>query len=107
MSNGAYDGPGTREKCPYCGYPACQADWVDVGIGMVQCGPYVCDECGASQVGPYDKNSLDADEKRLGWFKPHHIGTSANTYNGKHIDHITAKTLYKFGLPINEHREDL
>ncbi|HGH7178522.1 TPA: hypothetical protein ACJMKL_000662 [Bacillus luti] len=46
---GAYDTP-TRE-CPYC-KSYMEADWVDVGVGMVQCGPYHCYECGASEIGP-------------------------------------------------------
>jgi len=106
MSTGAWDGPKTLMTCPYCGYEACQADWVDVEVGMIQCGPYVCDECGASEVGPYDKNQLEPEEKRTGWFKPHHFGTSANTFKGCHIDHITAKQLYRASLPINKHKEE-
>jgi hypothetical protein len=104
VSIGAYDGPSTRATCPYCGFANCEADWVDVGVGMVQCGPYVCG-CGASEVGSHDTNELDADEERTGWFKPAHFGTSANTFMGLHVDHRTAKELYHAGLPINQHRE--
>lgn len=39
-----------KEKCPYCG-TECEADWVDVGVGFVQCGPYYCENCGASEIG--------------------------------------------------------
>lgn len=46
---GAYDTP-TRD-CPYC-KSEMDADWVDVGVGMVQCGPYHCYYCGASEIGP-------------------------------------------------------
>jgi hypothetical protein len=46
---GAYDEP-TRE-CPYC-KSEMEADFVDVGVGMVQCGPYHCYDCGASEIGP-------------------------------------------------------
>lgn len=52
----AYDTPTT--KCPYCNND-CEADWVDVGIGMVQCGPYYCDNCGASEIGYYDDIGFD------------------------------------------------
>jgi hypothetical protein len=46
---GAYDTP--SQKCPYCDSDM-EADWVDVGVGMVQCGPYHCYACGASEIGP-------------------------------------------------------
>jgi hypothetical protein len=46
---GAYDTP--SDTCPYCG-ASMEADWVDVGVGMVQCGPYHCYACGASEIGP-------------------------------------------------------
>lgn len=46
---GAYDTP--SKECPYC-KSSMEADYVDVGVGMVQCGPYHCYECGASEIGP-------------------------------------------------------
>lgn len=46
---GAYDTP--TQKCPYC-KSEMEADWVDVGVGMQQCGPYHCYECHASEIGP-------------------------------------------------------
>lgn len=46
---GAYDTP--SKPCPYCRMDM-EADWVDVGVGMVQCGPYHCWNCGASEIGP-------------------------------------------------------
>lgn len=45
----AYDTP--TLNCPYC-KNECHADWVDNGVGMVQCGPYHCYKCGASEIGP-------------------------------------------------------
>lgn len=94
------------EPCPYCQHPACEADWVDVGVGLVQCGPFVCPECGASEVGPHDTNTLDPEEEKLGWFKPNHFGTSANTFKGRHIGHVEARALYRAGLTINDHRDE-
>jgi hypothetical protein len=47
-----------KEKCPYCG-TECYADWVDVGIGEAQCGPYYCENCGASEIGSYDNIGFD------------------------------------------------
>lgn len=46
---GAYDTP--TEECPYCKGDM-EADFVDNGVGMVQCGPYHCYRCGASEIGP-------------------------------------------------------
>lgn len=46
---GAYDEP--ILECPYCESDM-EADWVDVGVGSVQCGPYHCMNCGASEIGP-------------------------------------------------------
>jgi hypothetical protein len=31
-------------NCPECG-KKCEAEFVDNGVGMQQCGPYVCDPC--------------------------------------------------------------
>jgi hypothetical protein len=35
--------------CPQCGDPWCEADGVDNGVGMQQCGPYCCEACGYVQ----------------------------------------------------------
>lgn len=95
MSTGAWDGPKMRETCPYCQCPDCEADWCDVGVGMVQAGPFHCHLCGASQIGPYDENTLDPDEKRTGWFKGRTTGTSVNTLRGELVpDHKVAEILY-------------
>lgn len=96
----------SRETCPYCGNTDCEADWTDVGVGLVQSGPYVCDRCGASSIGLYDKNQPDEDEKKTGWWKPGRFGSSANVFNGVHIDVSTAKVLYRLGLLTPENRKD-
>lgn len=31
--------------CPNCGHVA-RADFVDIGVGMQQCGPFGCEKCG-------------------------------------------------------------
>lgn len=89
----AYSTP--TEKCPYCG-TECEADWVDVGIGMVQCGPYYCSECGASSVGLYDPPRDDPEAKRTGWYTP---GTTcsplANAIGCVPIDHDVARRVYE------------
>lgn len=65
------------ETCPYCGNENCQAEFVDVGVGMVQCQPYHCDACGATEIGPTTTpdRPLTDDEKRTGWLPGGEIGT--------------------------------
>ena len=64
----AYETP--TEKCPYCG-TECHAEWTDVGVGMVQTGPYVCHECEAYQAGPYDKPEEHQNyDEFTGWYRP-------------------------------------
>ena len=86
-------------NCPYCGQET-EADWVDVDVGFIQCGPYFCTNCGASQIGLYDNTeSVSKEELRIGWYKPHSpMGSSVNTYNGKYVKHDEALELYKLGL---------
>lgn len=71
-----------------------EADFVDVGVGFAQCGPYHCDNCDASEISPErdrgktecingewkyvqiytqeeidTKLKLDEDERRTGFYK--------------------------------------
>lgn len=84
-------------KCPYC-KAECHADWVDVEVGMIQCGPYHCESCDACETGRYDTNTnnLSDEEKKTGWFKGRY-GNTANTINGELVDHKTAKQAYRIG----------
>lgn len=86
--------------CPYCENEKCYADFVDVGVGLVQCGPYYCQECDASEIGRCDDpRELTDEEKEKGWYKPGaDFGSSVNTVNGNYVDHKTAKTMYEFGI---------
>jgi hypothetical protein len=99
MSYSNYD---ARRVCPYCTYPDCSADWVDVEVGLVQCGPFICDHCGACEIGPYDHASetmLQEIERKTRWYLPDRTYlTSAPTHNGKPVDHETAQKLYRLGL---------
>lgn len=90
----AYETP--TEKCPYCGSD-CDADWADVGVGMVQCGPYHCMNCLASEIGPYDKpRELTAKEKETGWYAPgEEPGSSANVIGGKIVTHQEMQSAYR------------
>lgn len=56
------------EECPYCG-ANCTAEFVDIGVGMQQAGPYVCDECHAIEAGPFDARTEDVDAN-TGWYPP-------------------------------------
>ena len=100
--------------CPYCGFPM-EADYVDVGVGMVQCGPHHCDGCDASEIGPEreygskdnaDELGLDADERRTGFYKGR-ISPHANQLHGRPISHKQADAIYraeyfaKYGNPYN------
>lgn len=74
-------------------------DTVDVGVGEVQCGPYHCDNCGASEIGPEysdfkEAGKLDPDEIRTGFYKSR-ISPHANQYEGKIISHRQADALYR------------
>lgn len=96
----SYDAYKERRVCPYCSYNRCQADWVDIGIGLVQCAPFYCEECGACEIGPYDKpTNLTEQEKKLHWYEPgrSHL-TSAPTLDGVPVDQKMAKFLYRIGL---------
>jgi len=97
--------------CPYCSFPM-EADYVDVGVGMAQCGPHVCDNCHASEIGPeYDDakaaGKLSPDEQRTGFYQGGKISPHANQLNGKVISHKQADAIYrakhfaKHGNPYN------
>ena len=83
-------------SCPYCLGP-CEADWVDVGPGYVQCGPYHCDLCGASEIGPSDSpRELNEEEREFGWYRPESPpGDSANTIDGKLVSCEQALGFYR------------
>ena len=98
MSGGyAYGEPEPKERCPYC-KALCCADFVDVGVGMVQCGPFHCEACHASQIGPYDDlRPLTAAEEAFGWYAPASVpGSSANVdEDGRVVRYFEADTLYR------------
>lgn len=98
-----YDTP--DEPCPYCG-AMCSADFVDIGVAMQQCGPYYCEECGASEIGPEGSAGRSAIEQETGWYSGGTISPYANTVNGVIVDHVTAKLAYNVGL-LDEKNSDL
>jgi hypothetical protein len=86
------------ETCPWCKTEGCEADWVDIGIGLQQCGPFVCPNCEATSIGAFDKKIATEEEAKAGWYKPGKIGDKTNTFLGKPVDHKTALDLYKAGV---------
>ncbi len=85
--------------CPYCGFDSCEADHCDVGIGMIQCGPYYCPQCRASEISSLDNRKLTPREEETGWFQPGSpVSDVANTVNGRLVNHREAKQAYDIGL---------
>ena len=95
MNGYAYGQNEPTEKCPYCTLP-CTADFVDIGVGFQQCGPFHCEQCGASEIGPYDEpRELTDREKEAGWYAPgKEPGSSANVIHGKVVSHVQMKAAY-------------
>lgn len=97
IGKGAYDE--SIAICPYCDNQKCYADWVDIGIGIEQCGPFYCMECGASEISYLDKRELSEEEMQTGWYMPGMpVSENANTAGGVLVDHVSAKKLYAIGL---------
>lgn len=96
MSGYRYGDHEPTEACPYC-KTVCRADFVDIGVGFQQCGPYHCESCGASQTGPFDgPRQLTDDETRTGWYGPDsEPGSSANVIGGRIVSHVQARDTYQ------------
>ncbi len=98
--------PEPTEDCPYCG-TECHADFADVGVGHVQCGPYHCDNCHASQIGPYDEDRLLTEvETKHGWYAPEsEPGSSANVIGGRIVGHKEMNLIYRSTFTDNPEYE--
>lgn len=96
MSGYVYGDQQPTENCPYCKTP-CDADFVDIGVGYQQCGPYHCVQCEASEIGPYDQERPLSDaEKTTGWYAPgREPGSSANVISGSVVSHRVMEKAYK------------
>ena len=90
------------ETCPFCKFEQCEADWVHNGVALVQCGPFHCDKCGATEMGPEtrDESKLTEEERNAGWYKADNASmTCAPTVGGVLVgNHHVAKALYAAGL---------
>lgn len=102
------------EECPYC-HSICDADWCDIGVGSIQCGPFNCQHCGASEIGPHDNyynpfktlfvdedthkpgtRILTEEESNTGWYAPaSQPGSSANVIDNKVVSHRIMLDTYK------------
>lgn len=97
MSGFSYTDPEPKERCPYC-RALCCADFVDVGVGYVQCGPFHCEACKASEIGPHDEpRELTPAERHHGWYAPSTApGSTANVDDSGHvIRYFEADTNYR------------
>lgn len=96
MSGYSYGEHEPTEPCPYCGH-RCRADFVDIGVGFQQCGPYHCEQCGASEIGPNDEaRELTPAEQSCGWYGPgKEPGSSANVIGGKIVSHVQMRDAYR------------
>ncbi len=57
-------------NCPYCGGDA-DCETVDVGVGNIQCTPYICENCWSEEISPYANlkdSKISAGEKYFGWY---------------------------------------
>lgn len=92
----AYGEHEPTENCPYCA-TVCRADFVDIGVGFQQCGPYHCENCGASEIGTYDQERVLSDrEKNSGWYAPgSEPGSTANVIGGRIVSHVQARKAYQ------------
>ena len=69
-----------KEKCPYCGGEA-SCETVDVGVGSIQAGPYICYECESYELHSNDTDSKNANgeyhytelERKTGWGKSPYV----------------------------------
>lgn len=84
------------EACPWCGTP-CRADFVDIGVGYTQCGPYHCENCGASERSGNDAaRELTPKEIETGWYGPgSEPSEHANVIAGKHVSHRVMRDAYE------------
>lgn len=98
ISRNIYDEP--EAICPYCGQHGCRADFCDVGVGLVQIGPFFCQSCGSVEIGAYDKKTELSDrEAETGWYAPNRdYPGSAPTFNGRVVNNKDARMYYELGL---------
>lgn len=107
MTGYVYGEDQPTEDCPYC-RTKCVADFVDIGVGYTQCGPFHCESCGASEIGPFDaERALTDDERKIGWYRPgSDPGSSANVIGGNVVSHAEMRDAYASEFTGNPAWED-
>jgi hypothetical protein len=56
--------------CPFCGVTFEEnCEYVDIGIGYIQCSPNVCPNCKSREIGELKYDNLDEEEKEVCWKK--------------------------------------
>jgi len=83
-------------SCPYCG-DSMEADWVHNGVDLVQCGPFLCSGCGASEIGIGDTLEVTDEERRTGFYRDR-VSPAANTFLGRIVNHRDAEALHSAGV---------
>lgn len=85
-------------KCPYCGL-LMECDTVDIGVGFAQCGPYYCDGCGASEIGPEGvTGAVTPMRPRRASTRTATAPTRTHTVGGNLcVSHQVAKAAYRLG----------
>ena len=85
-------------RCPWCGYTGCDADFNDSAGQLVQTSPFRCLSCLATQVWPGDSLELDAEEARLGWYRPGRLNPRISSLNGTLLTDHQAQLLTRASL---------
>jgi hypothetical protein len=59
--------------CPYCGNAECNAEYVDIGVGLQQATPHECGACGAVELSAeqlFRGTEFTPAEMAFGWARP-------------------------------------
>lgn len=68
-------------KCPWCGSTNVEADWVDIGVGSEQAGPYMCHNCQSTQLYEEDYKEASQEEKEKGWWQGRYVDEALKERN--------------------------
>ncbi len=56
-------------ECPFCGGLA-ECETTHNGVGLQQTQPYICNDCGSTQMNPWgEETNATEEEKRFGWWR--------------------------------------
>lgn len=83
----------SRDTCGWCESEDIDCDYVDIGVGWVQCTPYTCGFCGAIQMSGnelWGEKQGTEEEREIGWWK------------SPWFDQIPLDELPKYAISIEE-----